>query len=453
MSSISAWTGSRGNILEQSTGAEQPNLQTGSAERAVAMGGTTVAFGVGGFDSMTAKAGAPILTFISGGSSPVSVLSYNSTDGDDFCAGQVVWAWGTSTPTNSWLDAQWSRTSGSWINSIKGIGSHDGLTEASGSGVVMAFRGADSSSSFQVNNTGSAGAYTNLNLDNFRLGANAYTLSSRLSGSITEVMILSRSIQDVEVEGYKRHVLDKYLDPTKIPNLTHRWRADSGIELVAGDIEVANWTDSVSKATALGLFTEPDLVRFIDGFANNRTFLTASATNSRMNVIASSVSASVSEDFTFFVVAEHIETATTVEVFFDLYETDHGNSPHDQLRFAFSGNGKLNLSMKQTGSGVTTYATAMDLGTPTGETKLATCAVSYQNTGTASFVLNGQQETLTGTPQQPTIRPFDNIRLMGRIGANQPCYKTFEFMVFDRALSFAELQNLTAYSRLYYGFE
>lgn len=438
MATVTAWTGSYGGqILSQSDSSFRPSHATGSHSDAVAMGTSCMTYD-GTNDFLNHMSGT-LATFMNTATNEASVLMFHNFAGK--AGTQTPWAWGEDGSGSNYFQLRWEDGNKwqTWLNAGYVHGS-----ELSGSHVTVT-KWNRSAITTSINNvTESWVAAPTPVFDRFRLGSHSHSTSPSLfySGSIAEVMVVSRSLQDVEVEGYKRHVLKNYLNPENIPNLKHRWIA--GKKVVAEpDTDVLSWTDVIGRGVISQSTdaTRTELVHFTEGFANSQTYITASST-AHLSCNSSAISASFDQDYSLFFVLERDNDASA-QTSFELGAVASTN----RVVFYNSGGNKTTLSMKDSGgTSIAEATTDISVG-------LKIIGIAYNTDGTVNFAVNGKQESDSVTARSPVISPNDTAKFMNGSSNNQPAGKLFELMIFDRALSFPELQNLTAYAKLKYGIE
>lgn len=446
MANVAAFSSSYGKApypLSQST-VHKPFYATGSNADAQMMGGPTLVFTP---SDRLERDGVDGFTALPGPTNEWSMLSFVSLQ----------------NPTDTGADHQFSSfanasgqvvlmgwDSGAGKHTVQGHLTTTAVSSSlSGSGMVYIVRDDSANFRLSVNEaTGSAATSFNYATDKFRMGSRAHSSAGELlSGTIKEMVFVSRSLQNVEVEGYKRHVLKNYLNPTKIPNLTHRFQAGSKTEIDStGD--VTQWEDLVGTAVVSQSADaqQPGLVRYTPEFANGRSYITASNAAHRMTGPAAPISGSFSGDYSLFCVIEKDSIAS--QHMFDLWSPTSDDTPPERITLLATTDGLVRL-------GLTEGASSTNFDSPTGRAQdgLVVIVVSYDATGTANFVINGVESSVTSTPRSPVIGSTGSYYLMNRTGNNQPARKMFEFNIFDRALAVGEMQNLTAYARLYYGID
>ena len=442
MATVETWTGSHGgHVLSQSVSDDRPVYATGTMHDAVAMGTSTFLFD-GVDDFLGNEISSALGTLPNTGT--YSVLSFQNRSGDA-SGDRVVWGWGTDAGEPQHLKYDDSETKWEISGTLIQVSS-----SISGTSVGI-FRDDNTTSKLAINNTTGSADDSDLEPEIFRIGARAEISPAQfLSGSIAEIMIFDRSLQDVEVESYRRRILKNYLNPLNIPNLQHRWKTDFGMFLKTGSIDTSSWTDSISgfNMTAnVDSNREPEFIRFQDGFANHRSYASASAAADKWNTTPTPAgfTAIFESDFTIFVVVEK-ERLVNQQTVFHLFDPFDDSTPPESVSLFFTGGSDaLRLTF-------TSASLARNYDGPVMDTTgLAAIACAYKNSGTSSFVLNGFEQTVTAAPRNATLTEVSSaFYVQGRIGGSNPMGKLFEFMIFDRALSFGEMQNLTSYAKLVY---
>jgi hypothetical protein len=454
---VTAWSSSAGGPypVSQSTTANKPLYITGSINADYKlMGGPCIVFdGVNDelTDSITSE-----FTELPVSSSDFTMLSFMMYDRDAGANNTLLGSWGDKAASN-YLRWEWNETAGEHRSNVGGSVRYIS-SSLSQSAMILGHQETAGDGYTIINNVTGVHGGGPSSTDMWRFAAYGHGAPAGfMSGAISEALFANRALQTAEIEGYRRHVLKTYLNPTKISGLTHRWRADSGVALNAGTQEASSWTDSVGNYTIPGGFSganEPIFQSFDEGFANNRSYMsgTTAPAQFRHNVdgtIEIPISASTysgPEHTVFAVIYKHKVAEESIADFLHPYDD---STPED--RFLFYINGNFFVTYNAKGGGLsTTYTSTQAIS----GSLMAVVAVAFKNSGTASFCVNGAEETITSTARVPAFNlTGSQFRLMNRTGNSKSPEKLFEFMTFNRALSFAEMQNLTAYARLYYGID
>lgn len=448
---VTGWTGSVGGfVMSQSVGGNKPDYVNDPTNADYQlMGGPTIVFrGVN--DELSRFGLNDKLATLPKSSSAWSVLAYQHLDAAT--AGiDVAWGWGDKGNLR-YMELRHDATT----EKFKFLGQSVGIElsgSITGSAGVATYRDDGTTGLATLNtNTGSQGSvFAGAALDTLTFGARGLgSKSLYVTGAMSEFLVVDRSLSNIEIEGYNRHILKTYLNPVNISGLRHRWIASSGIE-TNSSFDVVNWEDSVGGARAGDAFADPFSIHYDQpGRFNGQPFVSGSAITNDIVGNALDVYQVLSGSHTIFAVAERSSTGT-LQTIFDMYNITDSNA--NRAWVYFQNNDWLYYRLRR-GGVLEINAVGNVTGQSVAEEKVYAVCVAYDvdaATNNVKFHVNGVTNLKShAVGIVPVMTGSDVYKLYGRQGGNQPSAGA-EIMIYDRVLTDAEMQRLTSYARLKYG--